>query len=201
MSAKSKKAGTSKEGGQGDEEPFEVLELEDEAANDPELWQHVEPAFDESPGDEELGRLAAREQELGQGDDGDDNGSFEDGSGSQMRSGRPEAPLDVQPKDYTVSSLLDKTRRNKINLKPAFQVVFCLNSWWSSFRRELLSLLAEREMVSQREFVWKQSTASKLIESMLMRIPVPTLYFNEVKRGVCLPSLAASVLPCNRSSN
>eukprot|EP00976_Prorocentrum_cordatum_P114220 1195819-Prorocentrum_minimum.AAC.1 len=56
-----------------------------------------------------------------------------------------------------VNSIVDKIRRGKLDLKPAYQ----------------------------REYVWDNKTASRLIESLLLNVPIPTLFFHEVRNG-CL---------------
>jgi uncharacterized protein with ParB-like and HNH nuclease domain len=61
----------------------------------------------------------------------------------------------IQKADFTVSSIIDKISRNKVNLKPSYQ----------------------------REFVWTVRTASKLVESLILNIPVPTMFFHEVEQG------------------
>jgi len=65
--------------------------------------------------------------------------------------------LSIKKADFTVNSLMDKIRRGKLNLRPAYQ----------------------------REYVWDNKTASKLIESLLLNVPIPTLFFHEVRNG-CL---------------
>jgi uncharacterized protein with ParB-like and HNH nuclease domain len=49
--------------------------------------------------------------------------------------------------DFTVNSIIDKINRNKVNLRPSYQ----------------------------REYVWTVRTASKLVESMMLNIPIPTM--------------------------
>ncbi|GBG73824.1 hypothetical protein CBR_g17162 [Chara braunii] len=67
-----------------------------------------------------------------------------------------EKTLQINKADFTVSSVLDKIRRGKLDLRPSYQ----------------------------RDFVWDKKTASKLIESLLLNIPVPTLFFHERQKGV-----------------
>ena len=59
--------------------------------------------------------------------------------------------------DFTVNSLIDKINRGKVNLRPAYQ----------------------------REYVWTTRTASRLVESLLLNVPIPTLFLNETDSG-CL---------------
>ena len=35
----------------------------------------------------------------------------------------------------------------------------------------------------QREYVWTTRTASRLIESLLLNVPIPTMFFHETNRG------------------
>lgn len=58
--------------------------------------------------------------------------------------------------DFTVNSIIDKINRNKINLRPSYQ----------------------------REYVWTVRTASKLVESLMLNIPIPTMFFHEVQSGL-----------------
>ena len=60
-------------------------------------------------------------------------------------------PVASQPHDWTISTLRDKYERGQINLQPHYQ----------------------------REYVWdrKPELPSRLIESLLLQIPVPPLYF------------------------
>ncbi|GAQ88547.1 hypothetical protein KFL_004380070 [Klebsormidium nitens] len=75
--------------------------------------------------------------------------------GTEERLVANEKMLQINKADFTVSSLLDKISRAKLNLKPAYQ----------------------------RDYVWDKKTASKLIESLLLNIPVPTMFFHEKERG------------------
>ena len=52
---------------------------------------------------------------------------------------------------------MDKIRRGKLDLQPSYQ----------------------------REYVWDNRTASRLIESLLLNVPIPTLFFHEIRNG-CL---------------
>jgi len=61
--------------------------------------------------------------------------------------------LTIKKADFTVNSLMDKIRRGKLDLRPSYQ----------------------------REYVWDNRTASKLIESLLLNVPIPTLFFHEVR--------------------
>ena len=54
-----------------------------------------------------------------------------------------------------MSSVIDKINRNKVNLRPSYQ----------------------------REYVWTVRTASKLVESLMLCIPIPTMFFHEVGAG------------------
>ncbi|MDG6250334.1 DUF262 domain-containing protein [Methanocalculus sp.] len=61
----------------------------------------------------------------------------------------------TKPSDPEIKSLYDKWKRGKLILQPDFQ----------------------------RQYVWDNKKASKLIESALMAIPLPTLYFAEESNG------------------
>ena len=65
------------------------------------------------------------------------------------------ASLQIQKADFTVNSIIDKVNRNKVNLRPSYQ----------------------------REYVWTVKTASKLVESLMLNIPIPTMFFHEVNDG------------------
>lgn len=65
------------------------------------------------------------------------------------------ASLQIQKADFTVNSIIDKINRNKVNLRPSYQ----------------------------REYVWTVKTASKLVESLMLNIPIPTMFFHEVNHG------------------
>ena len=65
------------------------------------------------------------------------------------------AALQIQKADFTVNSVIDKINRGKVNLRPSYQ----------------------------REYVWTVRTASKLIESLILNIPVPTMFFHETQSG------------------
>eukprot|EP00850_Spirogloea_muscicola_P003779 SM000015S01279 [mRNA] locus=s15:1019066:1023271:+ [translate_table: standard] len=67
-----------------------------------------------------------------------------------------EKVLQISKADFTVSSVLDKIKRGKLDLRPSYQ----------------------------RDFVWDKKTASKLIESLLLNIPVPTMFFHEREKGI-----------------
>ncbi|MCO5581677.1 hypothetical protein L7F22_035566 [Adiantum nelumboides] len=67
-----------------------------------------------------------------------------------------ERVLQISKADFTVSSVLDKIRRGKLDLRPSYQ----------------------------REYVWDKKTASKLIESLLLNIPLPTMFFHEKSQGL-----------------
>jgi hypothetical protein len=71
---------------------------------------------------------------------------------------QPDArPVSSQPHDWTISTLRDKYERGQINLQPHYQ----------------------------REYVWelKPELPSRLIESLLLQIPVPPLYFVRLDTG------------------
>jgi len=69
---------------------------------------------------------------------------------------KPDArPVSSQPHDWTISTLRDKYDRAQINLQPHYQ----------------------------REFVWKPELQSRLIESLLLQIPIPPLYFVRLETG------------------
>ena len=61
-----------------------------------------------------------------------------------------------EPAHPTVDSLMARLRRGKLNLKPNYQ----------------------------RHFVWTKKTASNLIESLLLNIPIPSIFVSEGKDGV-----------------
>jgi len=67
----------------------------------------------------------------------------------------PMGGLQINKADYTVNSMIDKIDRGKLNLRPAYQ----------------------------REYVWDRRTASRLVESLLLNVPVPTLFFHETSQG------------------
>lgn len=66
-------------------------------------------------------------------------------------------PVSSQPHDWTISTLRDKYERGQIDLQPHYQ----------------------------REYVWEQKPElpSRLIESLLLQIPVPPLYFVRLNTG------------------
>jgi hypothetical protein len=66
-------------------------------------------------------------------------------------------PVSSQPNDWTISALRDKHDRGQIDLQPHYQ----------------------------REYVWelKPELPSRLIESLLLQIPVPPLYFVRLQNG------------------
>lgn len=71
---------------------------------------------------------------------------------------KPDArPVASQPHDWTISTLRDKYERGQINLQPHYQ----------------------------REYVWEQKPElpSRLIESLLLQIPIPPLYFVRLDTG------------------
>jgi len=73
-------------------------------------------------------------------------------------SDKPDArPVVSQPYDWTISTLRDKYERRQINLQPHYQ----------------------------REYVWEQKPElpSRLIESLLLQIPIPPLYFVRLDTG------------------
>ena len=66
-------------------------------------------------------------------------------------------PVSSQPNDWNVSTLRDKYERNQIDLQPHYQ----------------------------REYVWelKPELPSRLIESVLLEIPIPPIYFGKMPEG------------------
>src|SRR5688572_3286874 len=66
-------------------------------------------------------------------------------------------PVSSQPHDWTISTIRDKYDRGQINLQPHYQ----------------------------REYVWelKPELPSRLIESILLEIPIPPLYFVRLNTG------------------
>ena len=66
-------------------------------------------------------------------------------------------PVVSQSSDWTISALRDKLERGQLDLQPKFQ----------------------------REYVWKQrpELPSRLIESLLLEIPIPPIYFGKVAEG------------------
>jgi uncharacterized protein with ParB-like and HNH nuclease domain len=62
-----------------------------------------------------------------------------------------------QPHDWTISTLDEKYKKGKLNLQAAYQ----------------------------REYVWKlrPELPSRLIESLLLEIPIPPLYFGKIADG------------------
>ena len=71
---------------------------------------------------------------------------------------KPDArPVSSQPHDWTISTLRDKYERGQIDLQPHYQ----------------------------REYVWelKPELPSRLVESLLLQIPIPPLYFVRLETG------------------
>jgi hypothetical protein len=66
-------------------------------------------------------------------------------------------PVSSQPYDWTISTLREKYERGQIDLQPAYQ----------------------------REYVWelKPEWPSRLIESLLLEIPIPPVYFGKISGG------------------
>ncbi len=66
-------------------------------------------------------------------------------------------PVSSQPHDWTLSALRDKSDRGQLELQPAYQ----------------------------REYVWKlrPELPSRLIESLLLEIPIPPIYFGKMIGG------------------
>src|SRR2546422_6625287 len=66
-------------------------------------------------------------------------------------------PVTSQPNDWNISTLRDKFERGQIDLQPHYQ----------------------------REYVWEQKPElpSRLIESLLLQIPIPPLYFVRLNTG------------------
>jgi len=73
------------------------------------------------------------------------------------RSKPDDRPVTSQSCDWTISSLRDKLDRGQLDLQPKFQ----------------------------REYVWstKPELPSRLIESLLLEIPIPPIYFGKVAEG------------------
>ena len=67
-----------------------------------------------------------------------------------------ESTLQISKSDFTVNSIIDKINRGKVNLRPSYQ----------------------------REFVWTVRTASRLVESLLLNVPIPTMFFHETGSGI-----------------
>ena len=61
----------------------------------------------------------------------------------------------TEPKQWTISVLFDKFKKGNINLQPDFQ----------------------------RHFVWDKKKASALIESILLKFPLPIIYLSEEENG------------------
>jgi hypothetical protein len=63
-------------------------------------------------------------------------------------------PVSSQPHDWTLSTLRDKLERGQLELQPTYQ----------------------------REYVWKlrPELPSRLIESLLLEIPIPPIYFGKI---------------------
>ena len=78
-----------------------------------------------------------------------------DGEDDEARS--EDRPVITSTKDWTVSALRDKYEKGKLSLQPKYQ----------------------------REYVWelKPELPSRLIESILLNIPVPPIYFAEMPTG------------------
>ena len=66
-------------------------------------------------------------------------------------------PVSSQPHDWTLSTLRDKLERGQLELQPTYQ----------------------------REYVWKlrPELPSRLIESLLLEIPIPPIYFGKITGG------------------
>jgi len=66
-------------------------------------------------------------------------------------------PVTSQPYDWSISTLRDKLERGQLDLQPKFQ----------------------------REYVWsiRPELPSRLIESLLLEIPVPPIYFGKIENG------------------
>ena len=75
----------------------------------------------------------------------------------QQASKPDDRPVTSQSSDWTISSLRDKLDRGQLDLQPKFQ----------------------------REYVWntKPELPSRLIESLLLEIPIPPIYFGKVAEG------------------
>ncbi|CAM6088697.1 unnamed protein product [Calypogeia fissa] len=113
------------------------------------------PAFVSREAEEESGPEGEEEGENGggDGDGGAEVNEYVEEIERRVVSG--ERVLQISKADFTVSSLLDKIRRGRLDLRPSYQ----------------------------RDYVWDKRTASKLIESVLLNIPLPTMFFHERSQG------------------
>jgi len=71
--------------------------------------------------------------------------------------GTDDRPVSSQPYDWTISTLRDKYDKGQVDLQPQYQ----------------------------REYVWdlKPELPSRLVESLLLEIPIPPIYFGKVPGG------------------
>jgi hypothetical protein len=76
---------------------------------------------------------------------------------AQPPSNTDDRPVSSQPHDWTLSTLRDKSDRGQLDLQPQYQ----------------------------REYIWSLRTElpSRLIESLLLEIPIPPIYFGKVASG------------------
>jgi hypothetical protein len=90
-------------------------------------------------------------------DAGDDDELEADQDEEQPATKPDDRPVTSQISDWTISSLRDKLDRGQLALQPKFQ----------------------------REYVWatKPELPSRLIESILLEIPIPPIYFGKVAEG------------------
>jgi hypothetical protein len=74
-----------------------------------------------------------------------------------VSSAADDRPISSQPHDWTLSTLRDKWNKGQLNLQPEYQ----------------------------REYVWRlrPELPSRLIESLLLEIPIPPIYFGRIEGG------------------
>ena len=77
--------------------------------------------------------------------------------GGDVLQNTDDRPVSSQPNDWNISTLRDKYERGQVDLQPHYQ----------------------------REYVWelKPELPSRLIESLLLEIPVPPIYFGKMPGG------------------
>jgi len=83
--------------------------------------------------------------------------------------------FDASEEDEGEEITLDKTKR-RINTKSSDREIESLYSKW---KRGKLILQPD----FQRQFVWDQKKASRLIESVMLAVPLPAIYLAEEKGG------------------
>jgi hypothetical protein len=76
---------------------------------------------------------------------------------AQPPSNADDRPVSSQPHDWTLSTLRDKSDRGQLDLQPQYQ----------------------------REYIWRlrPELPSRLIESLLLEIPIPPIYFGKIAGG------------------